>query len=63
MSDGAPIPADFLEMLRCPACREELDLAPEGDAWWLTCRGQSCRLAFPVEDGIPHLVIESARKP
>ncbi|MEE9392397.1 MAG: Trm112 family protein [Planctomycetota bacterium] len=65
MTDEKAIPDEFLAMLRCPACRSELNLKESGDAWWLTCRNEAkeCGLSFPVEDGIPHLVVESARKP
>jgi uncharacterized protein YbaR (Trm112 family) len=46
----------FLEILACPACRGPLAEDPDSGA--LSCG--ACRLSFPVEDGIPDLVVEEA---
>jgi len=50
------IDPDLLELLVCPACREELCLkeAPER----LVCAG--CRRSYPIKDGIPVLLVEEA---
>jgi uncharacterized protein len=51
------------EILRCPACRAELDDAqgPEGPE--LVCRDERCGLAYRVEDGVPVLLVDEARPP
>ena len=60
MSEAETISEDFLAILRCPACGSELDAGP-GE---LRCRNvESCGLVYPVEDGIPHLVIDEGRRP
>lgn len=51
---------DLLEILRCPSCRGELDVAAtQKDAreiltGTLTCRG--CHATYPIEDGIPDML-------
>lgn len=49
----------LLEILVCPACRSALR-ADEG-AGELACTG--CGLVYRVEDGIPVLLVEEARRP
>ena len=51
------------EILRCPACRTELRDAtgPEGPE--LVCTGPDCGLAYRVEDGVPVLLVDEARRP
>jgi uncharacterized protein len=44
-----------LSLLACPACHGELDEA-EGD---LVC--PACQLRFPVQDGIPVLLLDAAQ--
>jgi len=53
------IDPSLLEILVCPDCREALradDAANE-----LVCTG--CRLAYPVRDDIPVLLVDEARPP
>lgn len=52
------------EILRCPACRSELDdgTGPEG-APELVCTGADCGLVFRVDDGVPVLLTDQARRP
>lgn len=47
------------EILRCPRCKGELtdDSGPQGPE--LHC--PACRLAYPIEDGIPVLLVDLAR--
>jgi SAM-dependent methyltransferase len=51
---------DLLEILRCPECRQPLDMeggeatSAEVETATLRCRG--CRAAYPVLDGIPRFV-------
>ena len=51
------------EILRCPACRDELrdDTGPDGQE--LVCTSGECGLAYRVEDGIPVLLVDEARRP
>ncbi len=49
------LPADLLELLVCPKCKG--DLAVEESA--LRC--DACHLRYPVEDGIPVMLIDSAQ--
>ncbi len=48
---------ELLEILVCPACKGELELAPEGDA--LICR--ACKLSYPIEDDIPVMIVSEAK--
>jgi uncharacterized protein YbaR (Trm112 family) len=50
------IPAELLELLVCPQCKGPLDHQPEAQR--LVCR--ACRLAYPVRDGIPIMLIDEA---
>jgi len=47
---------ELLEILACPKCKGELRLE-SGDTG-LRCA--ACRLLFPIEDGIPILMVEEA---
>lgn len=49
---------ELLEILVCPRCKGELEyrLEPEES---LVCR--ACRLVYPVEDGIPVMLVDDAK--
>jgi uncharacterized protein len=47
---------ELLEILACPKCKGELQLA-EDEA---DLRCAACRLAYRIEDGIPILLIDEA---
>ena len=51
------------EILRCPACRCELrdGTGPSGPE--LACTNSECALAYRVEEGIPVLLVDEARRP
>jgi uncharacterized protein YbaR (Trm112 family) len=49
----------LLEILACPDCHAPL--RPDEPASELVCTG--CRLAYPVRDDIPVLLIDEARRP
>ncbi|MGH3344712.1 MAG: Trm112 family protein [Carbonactinosporaceae bacterium] len=50
----------LLQILVCPKCHAPLradDAAEE-----LVCTSEACRLAYPVRDDIPVLLVDEARK-
>jgi len=49
------IPADLLEILACPACREALTVKDDA----LQC--VACGRNYPIRDGIPILLVDQAR--
>jgi uncharacterized protein YbaR (Trm112 family) len=49
-----PLPADLLEIVRCPKCLGKVTESPKG----LQC--DKCRLVYPVVDEIPNFLIEEA---
>ncbi len=51
------------EILRCPNCRSELrdEVGPTGPE--LVCTSSECGLAYRIDDGVPVLLIDEARKP
>jgi uncharacterized protein len=51
------------EILRCPACRGEFrdDVGPGGPE--LVCTSSACGLAYRVDDGVPVLLVDEARRP
>ena len=46
----------LLEIIACPKCQGRLEGKPDGSA--LICC--ACRLAYPIIDEIPNLIIEDA---
>jgi uncharacterized protein YbaR (Trm112 family) len=48
----------LLEILVCPACKQTLEF--DKTAAELVC--QPCRLAYPVRDDIPIMLIDQARQ-
>lgn len=49
--------ANLLEILVCPSCKGRLEYGGGHDE--LVCHGE--RLAFPVRDGVPVMLVEEAR--
>lgn len=54
------LPAEVLDLLVCPSCRSKLSLDYEANE--LVCAATECGLAYPVRDGIPILLVDSARR-
>jgi uncharacterized protein len=52
------------EILRCPQCRSELadGTGPDGGPE-LRCTDATCGLAYRVDDGVPVLLVDEARRP
>ena len=54
------VPAELLELLVCPQCKGDLSLQAQGrDHDALDC--SACALRYPIEDGIPVMLVEEAR--
>ena len=51
------LPPELLQILVCPKCKGELEYRVSPEA--LICR--ACRLVYPVEDGIPIMLIDEAK--
>lgn len=51
------------EILRCPQCRAELSDETGPDGPELVCKSADCGLAYRIDDGIPVLLIDEARRP
>lgn len=49
---------EVLDILACPNCKGELKLL--ADDAGLLC--QTCRLRFPIRDGIPVMLVDEAEK-
>jgi uncharacterized protein YbaR (Trm112 family) len=52
------LPPELLEILVCPKCKGDLEYHAGPDER-LVCH--SCRLVYPVEDGIPVMLVDDAR--
>ncbi len=55
----AAIDEQLLELLACPACDDRPPLRLEGET--LVC--DECHRIYPIVDGIPELLVESATLP
>lgn len=51
------LPSELLDVLACPQCKSDLTLS--GDEKGLIC--ESCKVSYPIRDGIPALLIEEGR--
>lgn len=47
---------EFLEILRCPACKGKVELRPDNSA--LKC--VECRRVYPIRDDIPIMIVDEA---
>ena len=54
-----PLSKDLLDILACPQCKGEV--VPDENHEQLTCA--ACKLAYPVRDGIPVMLIDEAQPP
>ncbi|MDT8440430.1 MAG: Trm112 family protein [Desulfuromonadales bacterium] len=50
------LPKQLLEILACPQCKGPV--VADAEQRFLTC--PACRLAYPVRDGIPVMLIDEA---
>ena len=65
MSQGPDVRIEpwLREILRCPACRSELADATVADQPELHCTNAACGLQYRIDDGVPVLLVDEARKP
>ena len=52
---------ELLSILVCPKCKGELDVRRGEDGAEQSLDCLACALSYPVEDGIPVMLIEEAR--
>ncbi|MBM6405952.1 hypothetical protein JQN72_17050 [Phycicoccus sp. CSK15P-2] len=51
------------DILRCPGCRSELRDAEGTAGPELVCVSDACGLAYRIDDGVPVLLVDEARRP
>ncbi|PRY55837.1 hypothetical protein BCF74_12114 [Knoellia remsis] len=51
------------EILRCPNCRAELRDETGAEGPELACTNTECGLVYRVDDGVPVLLVDEARRP
>ncbi|HVL80729.1 MAG TPA: Trm112 family protein [Actinomycetota bacterium] len=56
-----PIDRELLEILACPKCKHPVTEETKDGEEFLVCTAPDCRLAYPVRDGIPVMLIDEAR--
>ncbi len=56
-----PVSPELLEILACPKCKHPVEERTKDGKEWLVCSAPDCRLAYPVEDGIPVMLIDQAQ--
>ena len=56
---NSPIDSQLLQLLACPACDNRPPVRLEGET--LVC--DQCRRVYPIRDGIPEMLVESATIP
>ena len=60
---SAPIEPWLREILRCPACHAELADAQGPGGPELHCTSPECGLMYRIDDGVPVLLVDEARRP
>ena len=55
------IDPELLQILVCPKCKGELTVTAGADGAEASLDCAACSLAYPVEDGIPVMLIEEAK--
>ncbi len=56
MASDLPISRELIDILACPACKSEVALISDGSG----VRCDSCRLVYPIKEGIPVMLIDEA---
>ena len=50
---------ELLEILVCPKCKSKVELKADQSA--LVCTNTQCRLAYPIREEIPVMLVEEAK--
>lgn len=58
---SARIDPELLSILVCPKCKGELEVRRGSDGVEQALDCSACALSYPVEDGIPVMLVEEAR--
>ena len=56
-----PVDPELLEILACPKCKQPVEYKSTDGEEFLVCTAPDCRLAYPVRDDIPVMLIDEAR--
>jgi uncharacterized protein YbaR (Trm112 family) len=57
-----PVDKELLEILACPKCKQPVEEMKREGAEYLVCTAADCRLAYPVRDDIPVMLIDEAER-
>ncbi len=57
-----PVDKELLEILACPKCKQPVEEQTRDGNEYLVCTAQDCRLAYPVRDEIPVMLIDEAER-
>jgi hypothetical protein len=57
-----PIDKELLDILACPKCKQPVEERKREGAEYLVCTAADCRLAYPVRDDIPVMLIDEAER-
>ena len=55
------IDPELLRILVCPKCKGELEVQSAADGVEVSLDCRACGLSYPVDDGIPVMLVEEAR--
>jgi uncharacterized protein YbaR (Trm112 family) len=55
------IDPELLRILVCPKCRGELEVRRDAEGLEASLDCHACQLAYPIEDGIPVMLLEEAK--
>lgn len=53
---------ELLDILACPKCKQPVEEKKREGAEFLVCTAADCRLAYPVRDDIPVMLIDEAER-
>ena len=57
-----PVDKELLEILACPKCKQPVELKKQGSDEFLVCTAADCKLAYPIRDDIPVMLIDEAER-
>lgn len=57
-----PVDKELLDILACPKCKQPVEAKKREGAEFLVCTAADCRLAYPVRDDIPVMLIDEAER-